>query len=358
MLNGNKGEWGEIYAFCYLLASGILQSADKDLNPIEGVYFPIIRIIREEIEGTQLSYCPGNRIRILKDGALYKEYDRAEFDSMVNTLYREIPLGSKSFTIPETDDFFNKIEVQKLKANSAHKQDIDIEIRDIHTGITPVCGFSIKSFLGSNPTLINAEYGTNFIYRVEGCDDEKMDAFNGIATRNKLIDRMNYLQNSDCELVFSGMLTSGQFRTNMKFVDTLMPDIMAEALLCFYSSGVGSKKLSDVIDEISREDRLQLGSADLYKYKVKQLLCACALGMTPAKIWTGEEDANGGYITVKRDGSVVCYHIYDRQNFLQYLYDYTYFEKGSSSRHKYMQIYKSNGEYYLNLNLQVRFLEV
>lgn len=80
--------------------------------------------------------------------------------------------------------------------------------------------------------------------------------------------------------------------------------------------------------------------------------------MTPEKSWVGEEDANGGYITVKRDGSVVCYHIYDRQNFHQYLYDYTYFEKGSSSRHEYMQIYKSNDEYYVNLNLQVRFLEV
>lgn len=45
--------------------------------------------------------------------------------------------------------------------------------------------------------------------------------------------------------------------------------------------------------------------------------------MTPERHWEGEEDANGGYIVVKQDGSVVCYHIYNRTDFEQYLYDYT-----------------------------------
>jgi len=358
VLKGNKGEWGEIYAFCYLLASGFLQSADKDLNPIEGVYFPIIKIIREEFTGSEFQYFPGDIIKIYKDTELKKECTREEFDEIVRLLYSEIPNGSKSFEIPETADFMESIFVRKLKADSAHKQDIDIQIHDINTGISPVCGFSIKSFLGSNPTLINAEKGTNFIYKVSNCDDSIMDNFNGINSRNKLIDRMEYLNTAGCELVFSGMMASGQFRTNMKYIDTVMPDIIGESLINFYSSGRGTKKVSEVIDEIAAEDKLELGSADMYKYKVKLLLCACALGMTPGKSWVGEEDANGGYITVKRDGSVVCYHIYDRQNFHQYLYDYTYFEKGSSSRHEYMQIYKSNDEYYVNLNLQVRFLEV
>lgn len=357
MLKGNKGEWSEIYAFCYLLASGFLKSADKDLNPIEGVYFPIIKIIREEFAGAQLNYFPGETIQIFKDDELQKECTREEFNEMVNVLYEEIPNGSRAFEIPQTDEFMDSIFIKKLKADAAHKQDIDIQIHDINTGITPVCGFSIKSFLGGNPTLINAEKSTNFIYKVSNCNDSIMEHFNDIVGRTKLIDRIEYLKTSGCELTFSGMMTSGQFRTNMKYIDTIMPEIIGEALVNFYSSGKGTKRVSEVIDEISSDDKLGLGSPDMYKYKVKLFLCACALGMTPEKSWVGEEDANGGYITVKRDGSVVCYHIYDRQNFHQYLYDYTYFEKGSSSRHEYMQIYKSNEEYYVNLNLQVRFLE-
>ena len=34
----------------------------------------------------------------------------------------------------------------------------------------------------------------------------------------------------------------------------------------------------------------------------KVLLLDAALGMTPAKEWTGRYDANGGYLVVKKDG--------------------------------------------------------
>ena len=84
-------------------------------------------------------------------------------------------------------------------------------------------------------------------------------------------------------------------------------------------------------------------------------MCACALGMTPGRRWEGEEDANGGYIVVKNDGSVVCYHIYNRTEFEQYLYDYTFFERASGSRHNYMTVYKEEDQYKIKLNLQVRF---
>ena len=55
MLKGNKGEWSEIYTFVYLLASGKLYAADKDLNINPDIYFPVIKIIREEL-GENLSY--------------------------------------------------------------------------------------------------------------------------------------------------------------------------------------------------------------------------------------------------------------------------------------------------------------
>ncbi len=31
--------------------------------------------------------------------------------------------------------------------------------------------------------------------------------------------------------------------------------------------------------------------------------------------WTGDFEAKGGYIIVKDDGDVVCYHIYNRNAF-------------------------------------------
>ena len=64
---------------------------------------------------------------------------------------------------------------------------------------------------------------------------------------------------------------------------------------------------------------------------------------------------NGGYITVKADGSVVCYHLYNRTEFEKYLFDYTAFDRPSTSKYNYMTIYKEAGQYKIKLCLQIRF---
>ena len=48
MLTGNKGEWSEIYVLLRLLADGKIYAADSEFNRLEDVYFPIIKIIRED----------------------------------------------------------------------------------------------------------------------------------------------------------------------------------------------------------------------------------------------------------------------------------------------------------------------
>jgi hypothetical protein len=80
------------------------------------------------------------------------------------------------------------------------------------------------------------------------------------------------------------------------------------------------------------------------------------LGLTPERTdWLGTEDANGGYITVKSDGSVVCYHLYNRTDFEQYLFDYSVFDRPSTSKFHYFKIYKDEEQYKVKLCLQVRF---
>ena len=73
---------------------------------------------------------------------------------------------------------------------------------------------------------------------------------------------------------------------------------------------------------------------------------------------SGEEDANGGYVAVKGDGTIVCYFIYDRVGFMDYLIAHTKMERPSTSRHDYAKIFKThNGQYMMKLNLQVRFMQ-
>lgn len=93
-----------------------------------------------------------------------------------------------------------------------------------------------------------------------------------------------------------------------------------------------------------------------YEHKMKVLLLDAALGMTPAKEWTGRYDANGGYLVVRKDGEIVCYHFYNRNDVEDYLYDNTRFERASRSRYNFGSVFRGqNGHIYIRLNLQVRF---
>ena len=79
--------------------------------------------------------------------------------------------------------------------------------------------------------------------------------------------------------------------------------------------------------------------------------------MTPAKVWQGIYQANGGYLIVKTDGEVVCYHIYNKNEFENYLIHNTKLETASTSRHKFGSIYTEKNDLFINLNLQIRFLK-
>ena len=73
MLKGNKGEWSEVYVLLRLLADGKIFAADSDLNKLEDIFFPIIKIIRAEVVGEVKEYFPGSNISIYFNGEKIKE---------------------------------------------------------------------------------------------------------------------------------------------------------------------------------------------------------------------------------------------------------------------------------------------
>ena len=77
--------------------------------------------------------------------------------------------------------------------------------------------------------------------------------------------------------------------------------------------------------------------------------------MTPSKVWNGIYDATGGYLIIKDTGEVLCYHIYNRNQFEDYLFQNTKLETASSTRHEFGKVYEESGKQYFKLNLQIRF---
>lgn len=359
--SANKGEWSEIYALIKLLNDGRIYAADENLKHVnENLYLPIIKIRREENIGTTYDYhTPENEesvVKIFHNGEFIKAISISEFEVQTALLYRDLSSATqgniKLCELEGLEKFLNNIFVNKIKADSNHKADIIMEFIDIHTGFRPLAGFSIKSQMGNASTLLNASQATNFVYEIHGINDNIMNEVNGITTRNKIIDRMNYLSDCGAKLQFC-KVNSEIFADNLELIDSRMPEIMSYVMLYRYRENI--KSSVELIEKLCKENPLQYHNNQIYRYKYKKLLCASALGMLPAKQWNGIDEASGGYIIVKNDGDIVAYYLYNRNFFEDYLLKTTFLEAGSTTRHNYALVYKVNDKYFINLNLQIRF---
>lgn len=352
-MSGNKGEWSELYAFMKLLSQGRVYAANEKVEKIDEVYYPILKIMREETKGEVIDYVVnGNMINVESQSHTVLTVARTEMENKANQLLEEIDNHNGSFELQEIANFVNGIKVTKIKAPSADTTDISMQIEDIHTNYVRNVGFSIKSEVGNAPTLLNAGMTTNFIYKVTGITSEQAEEINAIDTRTKIKDRMAKIAGYGGHVKYCGMNHNG-FKRNLIMVDSSMPEIIGNMLLYFYSEDV--KDCDKLVDMLGERDPLGYGDAMMYTYKFKKFLCSCALGMKPAKPWDGLDEANGGYIIVKANGEILAYHIYNRNFFEQYLLDNTILEKASTSRHDYMSLYEEDGEMYIKMNLQVRF---
>lgn len=352
-MSGNKGEWSELYAFMKLLSQGRVYAANENVEKIDDVFYPILKIMREEQKGQSIDYViTDENINIEVQSKTIMTVSRKELDDSANRLLREISAHSGSFELEEIADFVNGIKVTKIKAPSSDTTDISMQIEDIHTNYIRNVGFSIKSEVGNAPTLFNAGKTTNFIYKITDITSEQAEEINAINTKTKIKDRVKAIKDFGGCISYADMEHQG-FKRNLIMVDSSMPQIIGNMLLYYYEEDV--KECDKLVKLAGERDPLGYGDAMMYEYKFKKFLCSCALGMKPAKKWDGLDEANGGYIIVKADGEILAYHIYNRNFFEQYLLDNTILERASTSRHEYMSLYEEDEEMFIKFNLQVRF---
>lgn len=250
----------------------------------------------------------------------------------------------------------SQIGCSKLKAPSKDKADIHIVIHDLRTNMTPLLGFSIKSQLGSASTLLNATEATNIRYLVTGnrMTDSEMNEINGIEEH---LPRMEALLERGYKLEYSD-IEHTTFKNNLLFLDYCMPEFVAKCLICD-SMPNSTSRIKDAVEFVAQQNPFGFTGNNVvafYEHKMKVLLLDAALGMTPSKEWNGRYDANGGYLVVRHDGEIVCYHFYNRNDVEDYLYYNTRFERGSRSRHHFGTLYRGDDDnVYIKLNLQIRF---
>ena len=355
MLKGNKGEWSEIYTLLKLLSEGDLNTGDANLNKIQDLVYPIIKILRTETDGN-FEYIVNADIIIVTGNDEKIEIPIKQFEKQTKLLLEKIKNSKKgAFQIPEIEQFLEQIKCKTLKAKSSVKTDIRIVIHDLKTNTQPELGFSIKSQLGRPSTLLNASKSTNFIYELtKQLNNEQI---NDINNTKIFVDKFEKLTSYGTKLIFIET-EKAIFKNNLMLIDSYLPEIVAHLLQL--SSISNQTAIASLTNELRKLNPMRYNldfNHNFYEYKIKHFLTDIALGLMPSKVWTGKYDATGGYLIVKESGDILAYHIYNKNEFENYLFENTRLIRASTTRHKFGSIYTENKKQMIKLNLQIRFLK-
>jgi len=362
MLKGNKGEWSEVYVLIKLLVDLKLFSADEKLNKTTS-YLEVLSILRQD--KTEFNYLVGkiNNINVLDvtTGNTIFTISSADLLKLSKDLFKEIKNGSgQSFTLsPSIINRLSALSINKIKQDSKSKGDINILVHDPACGVKTQKKFSIKSFIGSDPTLFNANKTTNIIYEIRNPAGAPiplalMGQINSITTGHKYIKRIEKIIGSGFLIDYKGF-EDDTFLLNLELIDSKLPEIIAFAVLEKYKNRIS--KITDVIDNLNKKNpvgyNLSLGH-NFYEYRIINFLVEAALGMTSAYVWNGIHDATGGIIIVKDNTDVLCYHLIEFNKFKEYLKSATRLDNPSGGKMGYGEIYPDKGKTYIKLNFQVK----
>lgn len=342
----NKGEWSELYVIYSVLIDGKIIISDENLISTND-YIKVSKVFIDD-SGENIEFIIDKKARVFSRG-LTIELD----DENKKGLLREIIENKgRSFSCNYGDNIIKELMLNSFKSDSYDKTDLDIVGIMPNENIERLLGFSVKSKLGSLPTLINASKATNFIYKVDGLDEDDINSINLISTRSKVLDRVKAIKDKGGVISYYGM-SNEKFRSNLRMIDSKMPELMAYMLLSHFSHN-GASTMSKTIKHLEGEGKIDFSIYEIEK-KVKDLLMNVCLGMIPTKPWKGDI-VNGGCVIVKSEGQIVCFTLNDINKFREYLFNNTKFDTASTSRHEFGELYKDDKGVFIKLNLDVRML--
>lgn len=336
----NKGEWTEAYVFLRLLGDGRIYGASTGLIKDEHTYIDIISIIRDEPN----SYLKFERfiedqlakVQAMDDeGVVFKVITAPELTEKADFLYRVImssPAGARKIQVPAIQTYLEELRFLTPKANLSDsakdrygaKSDIIITSQNSLDKSCTTEGFSIKSHLGSNPTLFNCSQTSGFVYRIPGCTFDGMHRLNALDSFKTIITAIK----ENYSLEYIGCRNE-IFEQNICIVDSRMDEILHNTLLLFYGYyGIDvSIDMNSVCNALAIINPISSKNPNVfYRAKIKDLLFASFAGLTASTPWSGRKKLTGGYIDVSPNGELLYYRAISDDIFANYLFQNTKFE--------------------------------
>jgi hypothetical protein len=344
----NRGEWSELYALTQILSSGKIQSSVTDKN-ITSSQFEVLSASRR-INGVDHTFKVDNQnIQVIDvdNRTTRGTISRHDLSQESQLLLDLIKKGKgRSFAIPEATRIMLALEIDKV-TDSKDKTDLILTIYDPRVKHETKQGFSIKSFMGGKPTLLNASGATSIEYEIIGhLSEAETVRLNSLGP----ISLVTSLYKNGFQLVPSKM--DERFADNLKMIDSEM-DVLLEhiVLASFLSEG---RSMRQIVDKLVISNPLKYSPSNSeirYSHKVKDLLEAVALGMRPTTQWGGEAEAKGGHLIVTSAGELLCHHALDKDTLRNYLFENTKIDTPSRDRYFFGKIVGNK----IKLNFQIRF---
>jgi len=351
----NRGEWTEAYVFLRLLGDGRIYGASADLVRDEQTYLDIVSIIRDEPDKCiiferfiqdEMAY-----VQSSMDDDILKVVTAPELTEKATYLYdaiKSVNAGDRKIKVPEIQTYLEELSFDSPKANLSDKAkekygaktDIIVTTEDSFDHVKTIGGFSIKSHIGSSPTLFNCSSTSGFIYRVVGCDEEGMHKLNH---KEGFLDIISAIK-QDYELEYVGCRNE-IFEQNIRIVDSRMDEILQNAILLHigYVDGLNSTSVSDMCNSLAELNPIGAGNPQFfYAAKLKAFLFASFAGMTASTEWSGRKKLTGGYIDVDREGELLYYRAISDDIFENYLFMHTYVDRPDRGANKSLAVAEAN----------------
>ncbi len=358
-MKGNKGEWSELYAFFKLLAEGRLFSADENLAKTNS-FVQLLSIYRKD-DGKNLDFniTSENLINIIDANTdkIIFSFSQSKANTIADKIVSDIK--SKSGISKELINSIQELSISQVADKSLGKGDINVHIYDPIHAISSNQEFSIKSFLGSDPTLFNANKTTNITYKIvddhnQPITDDDLIEVNSITKGHKYIKRISKLTELGYQVNFDSF-DDDTFKLNLQVIDSHLPEIIAHIVKDKYVSSV--VKINEVIEKIRKDNPMNYDLTQghkFYEYRLVNFLVEAALGMTSKAVWSGKYDIVGGIIIIKPNAEMLCYHLIDFNKFKQYLKNSARLDNPSGSKMGYGTVYKNENGSFIKLNFQIK----
>lgn len=336
----NRGEWTEAYVFLRLLGDGRIYGASVDLKKDEQTYIDIINIIRDEPDKCLIFE------RFIEDEVAYVQSFKGDEKLKVITapeltekaafLYEQIKkvaAGDRKIKVPEIQEYMEGLSIDSPKANLSEsakekygaKTDIIVTTEDSFDHVRTVGGFSIKSHIGSSPTLFNCSQSSGFVYKVVGCDVDGMHRLN---YRGGFLDIISAIK-EEYSLEYAGCRNE-IFEQNIRVVDSRMDEILQNAILMLvgYIDNLDVSSIPEISKALATLNPIGVRNPEVfYDAKLKAFLFASFAGMTASTEWNGRKKLTGGYIDVDREGELLYYRAISDDIFENYLFNHTYVDR-------------------------------